>query len=250
MRIATIQMKMKWRCKANVETILLTNAYVAKFGVDVVIYPELSVTGYHREVREETDEVLLNPTLLSDISASARAHKLFVWVGVPKRTGVGIHNTYQCYGSNGDLLGEIYKNGLTITEEILFSRGRKRPTFQIGAWNVSSFLCRESADLPILIQQFDGNQPDILFWPGYIGNQSANPEGTADQALGISKVLSAYVIQCNWANSLNSPDQKDLGGSIVTDRDGNLIGRCPDAEAGIGIVDLDTDRFYWDTMCF
>ena len=47
------------------------------------------------------------------------------------------------------------------------------------------------------------------------------------------------MVQCNWATSVNNPDVRGMGGSLVLAPTGELLHRCPLDTVGISIVEID-----------
>ncbi len=252
MLVATAQMSMSWTTEENVQTILDTNASAARLGVRAIYYPELAVTGYHREIVREVHNYLSDQHYWNSLKQSAVENELYLCVGHPMSKNGEVFNAYSCINPNGVCLGEIFKNGITETERLVFSAGKDRSVWSIENLIVSAFICREAADIHSLKNQFENQGIQLLAWPGYIGNKlfpdPRRPEGTREQAVAISKCLSTHIIQSNWADSLNNPEQKDLGGSVVLDRTGVLIGCCPDSIPGLGLFDMSSSEFRWQLL--
>ena len=56
----------------------------------------------------------------------------------------------------------------------------------------------------------------------------------------------AYVVQTNWPNALNRPEESvDGGGSTVANPEGRILFRLPAQVAGVAIFNLGEDSFEW-----
>lgn len=56
----------------------------------------------------------------------------------------------------------------------------------------------------------------------------------------------AHVVQTNWPNALNRPEESvEGGGSTVAGPDGQILFRLPGQASGIGIFTLGESRFDW-----
>jgi len=90
---------------------------------------------------------------------------------------------------------------------------------------------------------------DLIFWPGLIGRAPEADDGTEvhiGQARTLASHARSFVIQANWPNSLNYPDEgAHAGQSVVIDPSGNILLRLPRAEAGIAVFDVGSSTYAW-----
>lgn len=249
MKVAIAQMRMYWTVVENVRAILSINEQASSRGADMVLFPELAVTGFHREILRECSALLDDEGVLASIEDSCARNNLCIWLGLPYSAEAKLYNSYLCIGPDGQRIGVIHKNGLTESEKMVFAAGSSRPLLAVADHKVSAILCREVADVQLIADQFCDETPDLLVWPGYIGNRSfpigTLPEGTVDQAAKVSDHLKLPIVQCNWANSLNDPAKDDLGSSVVLNSEGRKLWTCPEALPGVGYVDMDNGECQW-----
>lgn len=251
MLVATAQMEMKWTVEENHSSMMAIIERAAKFGAGMVLFPELSITGFHREIVNEAGKLQEDPQWVEAIRSSCSDNSVFAWIGLPTFEDELIYNSYVLVGPDGELVSEVRKEGLTESEKTLFSSGNERPTSEIEGCNFTAVMCREVADLDHLNSQLCQSELNGIVWPGFLSHgldeAVANREGTAEQAAKVAKSLGCEIVQCNWANSLNKPEMVNLGGSVYLNNLGEVVWRCPEGISGIGFVDLTSSECRWDS---
>lgn len=246
LKVASVQMEMKWTLEENLSTIL---SYIDQVSgtADLLLFPELSVTGFHRGAREECSKAIAKIDLVPAIADACRMKNVSAWIGMPTVEDQTLFNAYVLISDQGIVMAEVRKNGLTATEAILFKNGVSRATATLHGHRMLPVLCREIVDLP-QIKECLPHPTDIVVWPGFISNEelAENEEQvTHEQAARFATEFNAIVLQSNWANSLNKPEMTTLGGSIAIDKDGKTILRSPNGLPGYYIVNLLTRTGTW-----
>ena len=62
----------------------------------------------------------------------------------------------------------------------------------------------------------------------------------------LAQATRAYVVQTNWPNALNRPEESiEGGGSIVASPEGEVLFRLPMQASGVGIFTLGERHFDW-----
>jgi hypothetical protein len=89
-----------------------------------------------------------------------------------------------------------------------------------------------------------------MFWPGQMGpdrdKPPVDPPEHVVQAQQLAKAVQAYVVQANWPNALNRPEEsRHTGRSAVIAPDGELLFRLPEEAAGVGIFALGDRTYEW-----
>jgi omega-amidase len=114
-------------------------------------------------------------------------------------------------------------------------------------YRTTAVLCREIDDLQDLEAELAPLSPQIIFWPGMMRPAVDGSESTHVQhAQQLARRTGAYIIQVNWPNSLNYPEESaEAGHSLVLDPDGQTPLRLPMAAAGVGVFDLGRNEFEW-----
>jgi predicted amidohydrolase len=159
----------------------------------------------------------------------------------PSSEGGEIWNAAVVIDGAGEVLAVCPKVGLTKSEGLFFAAGTARPAFALGSVGCGVMLCREVRDGEQLRGQLGGAR--LTFWPGAIAWDSApaDPDNqvTPEIASACARALESYVVQCNWATSLNNPAITGMGGSLVIAPTGDILHRCLLDTPGISIVEID-----------
>jgi hypothetical protein len=62
----------------------------------------------------------------------------------------------------------------------------------------------------------------------------------------LAQATGAFVVQTNWPNALNRPEESvEGGGSAVAGPDGEVLFRLPGQASGVGIFTLGEHHFDW-----
>ncbi len=252
-RIAIGQLAMQWTGDANTRAIVETIASAAGDGARICVFPELAVTGFHRQIAAMARPELV-ASWMASIQAACARHSLAVSVGAPTFGDDGrICNSQVFVDERGQLAGVIEKRGLTAPEATFFARGSARPVLALRGLRCSAVICREVEDLDECCAELEPHAPDLIFWPGLMGPDAESahvePPVHVQQAQQLARRTGACVIQANWPNSLNYPDQSaKTGKSVVIDPTGAIVFALPQAEAGIAVFTLGETSYAWNPV--
>jgi predicted amidohydrolase len=249
-RIAVCQQRMHWRGEDNTAAIIDALAQASVQGAQVCLFPELAVTGIHRQIA-----VVARPELvrgwLASISAACARSRIAVSVGAPSFTADGQrHIAQHFFDDAGQLVGSVHKAGLTAPEATFFDPGHQRPTLPLAGRRWSAMICREIDDADAIARQLAADPPDIVVWPGAMrpdpDRPPADPPWHVQDAQAFARRCGAFVVMVNWPNALNRPEESaDAGASVVIDPQGRILLTLPQAEAGLGVFDLGAESFQW-----
>lgn len=232
---------MDWTIEGNAKTIC--NIVTKNYDLDVLVFPELAITGFHRDIRNQAHQHLVE-NALNEISIQCQLSDTLVFIGYPLNENNKVYNAYTAINEQGTLAIVWRKVGLTPSECTFFESGDQRSILEHPLGTFSSYLCREASDVNWIIEQLSSQSPSYILWPSYIGEaeSSINAESTNYDAGSkkIAQSLSTMVIQCNWPNSLNNPNDNGLGGSKIISSHGNIIAQLPFDETCIGVFDTMT----------
>jgi predicted amidohydrolase len=186
-------------------TILSAIHLAADHRVRMCVFPELGLTGFHREIASQATPAGMEGTL-SAVQAACAERSIAVAVGAPSFDASGrVFNSHIHVNELGEIVAISPKNGLTPIEATFFAAGVTRPVSTMAGLNCASVLCREIEDLESLEGQLPRGRADIIFWPSLVGR----PPGYADEVkyLPLAQALAvqsdADIVQSNWPNSLN-----------------------------------------------
>ncbi|HEX2205849.1 MAG TPA: carbon-nitrogen hydrolase family protein [Longimicrobium sp.] len=242
MRVAVAQMPMAWTLEENTRAIVEHLSRAKALGAEVALFPECATTGFHRRVPGETSPGAIRGAI-ERVREACRALALPAVVGTPFFPEAGESprwNAAVAIGADGEVRAVCPKVGLTASEHAYFDAGAERPTFTLGAVLCGVLLCREVRDAEEARHELRGSR--VVFWPGAIAwdNPASHPENvvTREIAQACARTLGAYLVQCNWATSLNDPETRGLGGSLVVSPAGEVVHACPADAPGITLVAL------------
>lgn len=238
---------MEWSGPANTQSMLRAMKQAASSGAQLCVFPELAVTGFHRQIRTESTPHFVK-THTRALRQACRDHCLAIVFGSPSFGDDGrVFNSCVFIDEHGELAGVVDKIGLTPAEETFFARGSTRSTVELLGYRTTALLCREIDDLEDLEAELPSLVPQIIFWPGMMRPAVDGSESTHVQhAQQLARCTGAFIIQANWPNSLNYPEESaEAGHSVVLNPSGDELIRLPMAAAGVGVFDLGETTFEW-----
>jgi len=109
-------------------------------GAEVIIFPELSVTGFveHRVVRDSADTI--PGRTIEQLTSLAEQHNVVICCGILERDGHAFYNTQALVSPNG-LLGKQRKLHVPECEAAFWTRGCTAQVFDIGKARVGIMIC-------------------------------------------------------------------------------------------------------------
>lgn len=211
----------------NIGTHAATIAAAVQHGVRVLIFPELSLTGYEPELAEELAISGMDERLVP-LSSLARQHGIDVVLGAPLRNG-----------ATKPRLGAILlaANGKTITyakmhlgpsEKNLFAPGSAPLAFESGGHKIGIAICADTSQL---------SHPQAYAEDGctiYAAGMFLNTEWYATDAPRLAPYaarLRMLVVMANHAQSVGT--YSSVGKSAVWLPDGTLLAQAEGAESSL-----------------
>jgi predicted amidohydrolase len=120
-------------------TVLATLA--ADAGAALVVFPELSLTGYHRHLRPD-DALSPEDPRLQELQDLADQRDLVIAVGAPLRSAAGLHIGTICLVPRRPAL-TYFKQHLHEGEEVAFTAGREAGALVLGSETVGLAICAD-----------------------------------------------------------------------------------------------------------
>ncbi len=219
MKIIAVQLPMAPTVADNLASILRSVDHaVEDLGADVVLFPECALTGFHKDLPDQCTPEILGDAL-GELQAMADELDAMLLVGTPWPLPDGrMLNALAVLRPIEDLL-VAPKIGLSESELQFFTAGTERTTWTWLGARFASVICREMLD-PIDPAQL--GDVDVVFWPGYIA-WDAGDDDYMGAVSRVARALKAVVVQANWPDSLNAPETRGMGGSVVVGPDGELV---------------------------
>jgi omega-amidase len=249
-RVAIGQLRMQWSIEDNMASILSSMAFAATREADICVFPELAVTGFHRQIAALAIPELVQPWLAAIQSACAN-HSMAVAIGCPSfGSDARIFNSHILVNEVGLCTAVVEKNGLTAPEATFFTPGTARAVGQLQGLRCTSVICREVEDFDEVCAQLPLGAADLIFWPGLMrpepGKPITDPPAHVVHARRLAQKSGTYIVQANWPNSLNYPAESEHSGqSVVIDPQGKLVLKLPRAEPGVAIFALGESAYEW-----
>ncbi len=249
-RLAIAQPLMHWTGQANTQNIVNSIAQAAAAGAQLCLFPELALTGFHREIAREARAPQV-AALLQQVQAACAQHQVAVAVGAPTFDEQGgIYNSHLFFDASGQLVGVVAKHGLTDPEATFFARGQTRPVVPLLGWRCTAVICREVEDGASVVAQLQGFAPELVLWPGLMGPEAGHehitPPRHVQQAQALAQRLGAWLVQSNWPMHLNYPElNHKTGASVVISPAGQIMLTLPQAQAGLAVFDWGQPHFDW-----
>lgn len=249
---------MHWTLADNLAEILAALQTAADAGASLCLLPELALSGFHRRMPESLDPASLAAARLQ-LSRACQRLRIAAVLGVPELGAAGqVFNSLLFIDAQGQELACTRKRGLTPSEASFFTPGGARVWVEIDGVLATAVLCRETLDGAAVLPELraaltaPAGRPSlarVIFWPSYIAasdpEQAALTEAYRAGAQTLAAELQAWVIQCNWPGSLNQPEARGFGGSVVVSPQGELVSRLPLDAAGLAVIELPQGRCSW-----
>lgn len=251
LRLAIAQIPMHWELADNVRAMKDAMAIAAADGATICAFSELALTGFHRRIVEWAKPEVAQPAM-REVQDTARTLGLAIAFGAPTFDDHGRRfNSHALVERDGSLCGAVSKNGLTEPEATFFTAGTTRPTVDLAGLRCSAVICREIEDRDDVLAQLRGSRVELIFWPGQMRPDPAKPS-TQDppehvvQAQDLARSTGAYVVQTNWPNALNRPEESaETGRSACIAPSGELLFRLPVQGFGVAVFELGEREWRW-----
>lgn len=249
-RLAIAQIPMHWEMSGNVRNIKLALAVAQSASATLCMFPELALTGFHRRIMEWAKEDLVDAAV-QEVCETAAALHVAAAFGAPTFDAAGNrYNSHLFVDTQGVLCEHVSKSGLTPAEATVFARGLTRPVIAIGDLACSAVICREVEDRVDVLRQLGDARVDLLLWPGQMRPDPQkpveDPPAHVREAQALARSTGAFVVQANWPNALNRPEESEhTGRSACIDGRGELLFRLPVQAFGVGTFNLGERDFSW-----
>jgi omega-amidase len=252
LRVAIAQIAMHWSTSENVASIHRAMQVAKARGAQLCGFSELAVTGFHRHIAREAVPQVVLPAV-RELQVRSAELSLGIAVGAPTFSGSGaICNSHLLIDERGNVAAVVPKRGLTEPEATFFMKGASRPIASLQGARCSAVICREVEDLEQVGAELPPGSVDLIFVPGALRQNPEKPRTDPPEYVRniqrLAVATRAYVVQTNWPNALNRPDESaEGGGSTVASPDGEVLLRLPGQVAGVGVFTLGEQHFEWQS---
>lgn len=249
-RLAIAQINMHWTTSENVASIRWAMNLAQSRGAQICGFSELAVTGFHRQIAREAKPEVVSPAI-RQLQAHGARLSLGIAVGAPTFTNDGAtHIAHLLINEHGETVAVVPKRGLTDPEAMFFTRGASRPIGSMHGLRCSAVICREVEDHEAVSAELPAGTVDLIFVPGALRQDPDKPKTDPPEYVRniqrLAQATRAHVVQTNWPNALNRPEESvEGGGSTVASPEGEVLFRLPGQASGVGIFNLGERHYDW-----
>lgn len=247
MKIAAAQIHLYPDIERNVKNIKAWAERAHAQGVDLVNFPETSVTGYLFEGFKSLTSDRIKDAV-TELEDHAKQLKINLVVGTPYPVEDRLFNSVVVFLSDGGKL-LYHKINLVSFEEDYFSGGSDPLTFQCGNLTVGTIICRDQS-FPALSSNLKkaGTQVLLISCAHYYSVNEARLKIDKNRALPIARACENNFFVCK-ANSVGSyRGQINLGRSMIVGPNGVVIAEAGETEEQLLTFDIDeksSDQWRW-----
>ena len=225
--------------KGDIETNIARHKKFIELAVsnaaDIIIFPELSLTGYEPSLAKElaTDA---NDIRLNDFQIISDTHQISIGVGLPTKSNAGICISMIFFQPNNPR--QVYsKKYLHADEELFFVSGANISGIKIKEKNVALAICYELS-VPQHSEDAFKSGAEI-----YIASVAKTATGVEKAFKTLSDTASKYSMTTLMSNSVGlCEDGLCAGQSAVWNNKGVLITQLDNTSEGILIFDTETQK--------
>ncbi len=220
-----------------------------KKNVDLLIFPELSLTGY--TLKDLVEEIALDPQTdpffkkLKDLS-----REMSFVLGFVEEKEKGQFLNSAAYFSRGKIVHihrKIYLPTYGMFEELkFFDQGKNFHTFPTSFGNVGMLICYDFLHISSSYLLFVGGSELIIAISAAPGRGLSDNEGYTSTRMwelmgeAVSQFFQAFVIYCN---RIGFEDGKSFaGGSFIYNPGGHLVAKSPYAEEDFLVKNIDLEE--------
>lgn len=229
---------------------IIDQAYAEQ--VDLLVFPELSLTGYF--LQDLVPTVALRPNLSDPvfrklIEASQKLDLVVGFVQEDERNRFYIASAYLSGGEVLHVHQKIYLPTYGLFDEgRFFAWGDKVRAFDTRFGRVGLLVCEDfwHASLPYLLWQ-DG--ADIMIFSSASPGRGLSQEPQLDSARWVDHINRAYAsLFTTFVAHTNRVGYEDglhfWGGAMVYDPNGNVLARAPQQEEALLICEIDLNQLH------
>ena len=219
-----------------------------KKNVDLLIFPELSLTGY--SLKDMVEEVAVDPQtdpLFEKLKSLSREISFVVGFVEEKEKGLFFNSAaFLSKGKIAHIHRKIYLPTYGMFEELkFFGEGKNFHTFPTQFGKVGMLICYDFLHVSSSYLLFLGGSELIIAISAAPGRGFADEESYASARMwelmgeAVSRFFQSFVIYCN---RVGFEDGKSFaGGSFIYNPGGQLIAKCPYVDEDFLVKNIDLD---------
>lgn len=236
MKIAVAQTKpFKGNIEANIASHLQLIEFATIYKVDLIIFPELSITGYEPGLANSV-VITIDDNRFNDFQKISDEKNITIGIGAPLKGDNGIFISMIIFEPGQPI--KIYsKTYLHADEEPFFINGQQQIFLKKDNHIIAPAICYELS-VPEHAEQAHENSADI-----YLVSVAKTDEGMGKAIQTLSNTAANYSMTVLLSNCVGYCDNfLSAGRSSIWNKKGDLIGQLNDADEGLLIFDTKTEQ--------
>jgi len=205
-----------------------------KLNVHLIIFPELSITGFEPSLTKELATNLEDP-IFNQFQEKSDIHKITIGVGMPINTVDGIHVSILIFQPNEKRT--MYAKQLLHPDELpYFICGKENIILNLKETKIAIGICYEALQPQHFLNAIE-NDADI-----YIASVSKPAVGVKKAYNHFSKTAKEFNTPILMSNSIGYCDNfLSVGQSAIWNKKGTVVDQLDDENQGILIYDTELD---------
>jgi predicted amidohydrolase len=244
MKIGAAQIKLSTSISRNVANISRWLRLAAEQGLEILNFPETSLTGYVYEAFAQIKPEDIKQGL-NQIGQLIQELKINAVIGTPLWMGGEFFNSVVVFMANGQRL-HYHKSNLVDFEKAYFKAGSEVLTFQVGELTFGVIVCRDqnNADLSLQIRK-RGAHVLFISCAHYYHPNEARLKVEKNRALPIVRAYENGMFVCK-ANAVGTyKGQINLGHSIIVGPNGTVLAEAGETEEALLCFEIDERNLVW-----
>jgi predicted amidohydrolase len=205
---------------------------------DIIVFPELSLTGYEPELADELSISEIEDNRLNEFQVISNDNKIIIGVGMPTKNENGICISMIIFQPNKKR--QIYsKHYLHPGEEKYFVSGQNTLPIELKNNKIAFAICYETSIFGHS-ETAHKNGADI-----YIASVLNSVNGVDNDIKRISEIAKRYSMISLMSNFTGKSGEYDCAGKTsIWNRQGVLVGQLNNKDEGIIIIDTENQEIF------
>lgn len=237
MRLGAAQTFITDDLETNTNTILKMAADAADKGIDLLVFPEMCLTGYNPKTLGQSNFKNDLASALERISQSAAELNTGLIIGRACLCDDKLYNTASVILPSGTV-HTYHKNYLTAAEEEYFTAGTRALSFEFQGHSFGVIICRDQNYPELARATCKKAEALFILSAHYYKPAEARWKVAKNRALPIARAVEnrCYVLMANTVGS--HIGMVSLGNSLIADPDGVLVVLADETSETIITCDL------------
>lgn len=204
-------------------------------GADMIIFPELSLTGYEPAFAKDL-ATTQDDSRLDDFQEISNASKITIGVGLPTKNDAGICISMVIFQPHKERQTNS-KKYIHADEEPFFISGENNPILKVNEKNIAMAICYELS-VPEHAENASKSCAEI-----YIASVAKTASGVGKAHKRLSEIAGEYSMTVLMANCIGPSGDGDCAGkSGIWNNKGVCIVQLYEQGEGILMIDTDTQQ--------